>query len=80
MVAGDPGKVTLSYGGELRVDGQLNARPSLAGVKGGTLKVENTSNNELTLSSGLIGNLLTYKGSDNGFDDATFISRNTGLV
>ena len=75
MVAGNAGTASMTYSGNLLFNGQLNAKTDLAGVAGGTLSV--SSSKLLNLSSGLIGNLLTYNSADNGFENLSFKSSNS---
>ena len=71
-VAGDPGKVTLSYLGNLTLDGTLNGGPKAAGVRGGELKISNlSSSSDLAVTADAFQKYL-----NSGFDALTFQSRN----
>jgi hypothetical protein len=49
-VASDAGSVSLSYGREKRLDGELRARTNLPGLPGGTLTLAKTTTSTLSLS------------------------------
>ena len=67
-VAGDPGTLRLNYAGELTLEGEIDGAARMAGVRGGTLSVTNTTK-DLHLKEGDLE--LFLKG---GFDDLTFAS------
>jgi hypothetical protein len=65
MVAGNAGTLNLTSGGEINVNGTINAKPAMAGVQGGTLSM--VKGGSFNLSAGLI-----EQQQQNGFDALTF--------
>lgn len=71
-VAGDPGTLTLSYMGNLTLDGTLNGGPKAAGVRGGGLTINNLSSaSDLAVTADAFQKYL-----NSGFDALTFQSQN----
>ena len=70
QTASNPGSLSLTFGGTLTWDGDVNAKPQMAGIEGGTLTI-NSIGNLLAISA---GNIQTYLAS--GFDNLTLQNSN----
>ena len=73
VVAGDPGTLSLSYGGVLTLDGEIDGNARMDGVRGGTLSVTKSVNDLRILAA----DISRYQRS--GFDDLSFISTTGAL-
>ena len=76
-IASDPGSLSLSYAGTLTMNGTINAKPQMTGVRGGSLTIRSLNYNEgYTLDPLMVTTILK-----SGFDDLTFGSvKNINLV
>ena len=72
--AGAPGSLAFSYAQELILDGEIDGRPRMDGMQGGSLTVTKLAN-DLTLTA---DDIVRYQQS--GFDALTFKSSNGSLV
>src|SRR5208337_75938 len=70
QTASNPGSLSLTFGGTLTWDGDVNAKPQMAGIEGVTLTI-NSIGNLLAISA---GNIQTYLAS--GFDNLTLQNSN----
>jgi hypothetical protein len=71
-VAGDPGKLSLTYRNKLTLGGTITGKARLAGVIGGTLEISKNPDSNNTALELLASDVALYQGS--GFDALAFKS------